>query len=469
MKRLFEWGQSHVWVLEQTADAFSLMHLKREWKQSFRMLQVHQGSLDEVASVAQEKWLQFRGIRMCSAQIPAKVHRLEGLFSGTEQERSLEEDRLTPQTLSEEHASRFSFSLNEAEMFWVSDEKWIAQTLEDLPESLRTVQEMTYSPVLLAQLLQQQGRPETMNAHLRFFQNQTSVHLYIGHELHSVLTLSVGQACLRQNPEKFQMQLRHLFYLYWQGQLGFAPIQTLTFHQSNVKENLENLELQDVQIEQVVLNPALPEDQQDLSMLWLCGEEWLQKQTSRIQLGAQHSSIIDFRELWLGYASWASRLFAVCFVCVLMICLGLWTQILISQWNHGDLLQQRQSEMVKLDSLRSIEDQINQQQDKMQDLLKRRSQISPILQTIAKALPKQTWLGSWEMSSQENISVHQLKGFTFSEVNVSGFLQRLEETKLFSSVRLNSTEMIAADQVELRTGIRGNHRSLIQFEMTVMQ
>ena len=113
---------------------------------------------------------------------------------------------------------------------------------------------------------------------------------------------------------------------------------------------------------------------------------------------------------------------------------------------------------------------VDGQLESMKGLINHRTEGYSSLTQIAKQLPPEVWLESWEV---ENISGHRfshhLDGYSLLEAHVPEFLANLEKTGLFNAVKLKTTERIKAESVEEKTKISANRKDLVRFQITATE
>jgi Tfp pilus assembly PilM family ATPase/Tfp pilus assembly protein PilN len=136
--------------------------------------------------------------------------------------------------------------------------------------------------------------------------------------------------------------------------------------------------------------------------------------------------------------------------------------------------QQLQSRIIALEKLESENVSLSQQIGLAKDILVNRSNYSLLLWELSRILPKKVWLREITISKQSpnekkakpeyshtNSSHFSLSGFTFTEQNIASVLKSMENSKMFTDLKLIQTRMISANQVYEKTKLK--RVSLIRF------
>ena len=78
-------------------------------------------------------------------------------------------------------------------------------------------------------------------------------------------------------------------------------------------------------------------------------------------------------------------------------------------------------------------------------LSNKKSEMAAYLEVIGKYLPADTWLTDLDIENSDNSTVITVEGYSFANTKVSAYLQNLEKTEIFSSVKFLKMEHITKD------------------------
>ncbi len=78
-------------------------------------------------------------------------------------------------------------------------------------------------------------------------------------------------------------------------------------------------------------------------------------------------------------------------------------------------------------------------------LSNKKSEMAAYLEVIGKHLPADTWLTDLDIENTDNNTIVTVEGYSFANTKVSAYLQNLEKTEIFSSVKFQKMEHITKD------------------------
>lgn len=130
----------------------------------------------------------------------------------------------------------------------------------------------------------------------------------------------------------------------------------------------------------------------------------------------------------------------------------------------GEMIHQEEQAMehygpalAKIDQLTRERRELRTRLDAMDELDRSRRLAVALMETLNRAVPRFLWIDTIEEIAEGGLAL-EIKGNTFSNLIVSDFIERLEETELFEIVELNiakETRIGETRVVEFRLVVRG--------------
>ncbi len=469
----FSWSELFmpriVWGAEWTSQEIHLVGVDYKTKKFVRHFK---GDFNEAAAFAQAQGLTYEGFYGAVSHLPFKWV-FQNEIENSEEGRRIAEEASRPQGIRRDELESLTFAEIECHaLLWFRADSLEAFT-KSLPQSLATLSELVPSPLLLNQALDFQKcndsflilLPEIDYTHLLMYRDKMLLaHSRIPYGLNTINESPILMA------KEIQKALLH-WNEHWKNQRENLQVTSVYLWKNHAACDWEKiLAPLGLIVENAACIKTLSTLPEEFRLAGLQALNHAQGQISAISLGSWNEELVAKRRKWLQHAGFLCRanywilLFfggSVALMFALSLALQISVKVSHKKWNH---------ELKEWNVLQKHKQNVEQELQKLSEVLSLRNSSAKSLQQVTSALPAGVWLESWDLESGEKSGfIHHLSGYALDEAKVSELLAHLEKQNHFSEVKLKSTEAMAAEKVVQKTGIKANHRDLVYFQMQVQE
>ncbi|MDQ3003678.1 MAG: PilN domain-containing protein [Fibrobacterota bacterium] len=460
------------WGAEFLADGVRLCALA-EVDGKVTVIHSFQGGFPEAEAFATTHGLASEGFHASVSHVPFKIEALGGNSrgaEGSEEDPAAYLDQFRPHGLpGETFESHFLFQGNER-LLVLGRESAFKAFRENLPAPLQSLWSLGAGPLPLLPFLESTGGPnrwaaiwaEARYSHLLIFRNGA---------LAAYAKVFSGWEDASEDPVLFAREMKKALVYHYASRFPDAALEAVHVWyggpESEAASALSPLGISQVTPDWSEPLQSLPGEMRVAGAL---GLQALRGSDSQFSFSLPPPEGAESHRKWLGKAGQLARVgsYMIGLMAAGVVVLGLCASGL--HWAVEAKSRTWSQELGKWDEFQKSKAAVEKEMGGMEGLLVRRSESYVGIQEIAKLVPPEVWLESWELESGRGKGIsHMLKGLSLSESHIPEFLANLEKSGRFSVVKLKSTERIKGETVELKTGIAANHRDIVQFQIGVTQ
>ncbi len=410
------------------------------------------------------------GLHAAVSHIPFKLQSMGPVSTSGEEDVGPYAENQRPQGLGTDAFDLFTFPQGGERHLVMAREDVLNGFSQSLPLSLSSLESLCVSPVALLEWLdvtsmrgwQAAILAEADISHILFFQNGT---------LKNYVKVFCGWEQAKTYPDIFQKEMKKALIYYFGSRFPDTVLASVQiWHDGDGNEVATSIKaLGILQATQAWLPPvsAIPDGFRVAAAMALCA---LKDTPGPESFSIPQPKQVVQHRFWMRRAGVLAKVGTQVLAGVSIGLLLLVLSALAMRYTVASKAKTWSNELSKWDEYQKRKALVESQIESIQELLKRRTQVYATMQNVAKCMPTEVWLESWEMETQsENAIVHRLSGLSIAEGRIPEFLNNLEHAKSLGVVKLKSTERIKGETVEQKTNIRANRKDLVRFQIGISE